>query len=485
MIAGLDVGTTGCKLVVFDLNGNQLYCSYRSYKTIRKDNKQEIDPLVLFEAVKSVLEDCSSKYEITAIGVDSFGEAMLLLDENDTPLGNIILQGDIRGQIEANELVNTLGKEKIESITALEPNYNFGLCKVMWVKKNKPELFAKTKRILMIEDFVIYMLTGNAVIDYSLAVRSLAFDINKLDWSDEILKAVGLNKSLFSKPQPLLKPAGFIKESIKNELNIKNNIIIAPSGHDQISVAIGTGIDNIDKAVDGAGTVECITPIFKEPINYKEMITNHLGIAPFFDYYTTYAYSYCCGCLIDWFRETFLHNVEKEHEFEILEKDFTIGPTNILVLPHFAGAAVPYMDPKSRGMIVGLSLENSLSNIYQSFLEGVAYEMRINMEILEKCNIKPNILVATGGGSNSKKWLQIKANILNKTIYVSADKEAGCKGGAIIAGIISGFFKDLKDGMNKMVKYKEIIKPNFEIVALYDKQFNKYKKLYIFMKGIE
>lgn len=486
MIAGLDLGTTGCKIVVFDLKGNELYRSYELYETIREHGKAEIDANVLFNCVKKVLQDTATKYDITALGVDSFGEAVVLLDEHGTPLTNIITGGDIRGEKEAEELSKKVGKEKIASITGLEPNYVYGGNKALWFKNNEPALFKKVSKILMVEDFIIYMLTGNAVIDYSLATRSMLFDLHTNDWSDEILKAAGFDRKMLSKPAPLGTIAGVVKESLKKELGIKNDIKIIPAGHDQVAVAVGAGVNSVDTAVDGCGTVECVTPLYSNLDHIDEMVKYHYGIAPFFDKYTTYAYSYCSCSLVNWFRSNFLVGIEhnKAVEFVILEKDFTDKPTGILVLPHFMGAAVPYMDPDSKGIIAGLTFEHNFSNIYQAFLEGISYEMKINIDTLKKCGIKFKKLVATGGGAASIKWLQIKANVCNMPIKILSGKEAGCKGGAMIAAASIGIFSSIEEASKKMVKYKGTIRPQKDIVALYKEQYKRYKKLYPMMKGL-
>lgn len=485
MIAGLDIGTTGCKIVVYDLRGNELYRSYQSYITKRDDNKAEIDANTVFNSIKFVLKDCASKYQITALGVDSFGEAIVLLDKDDIPLTNIITGGDIRGEKEAEYLSNKLGKDVISSITGLEPNYAYGINKALWFKNHQPELFKKVNRLLMVEDFAIYMLTGKAIIDYSLATRSMMFDLHINDWSQKILDAAGIDRNWLSKPVKLGTIAGSLKDSLKKELGINNDIKIVPAGHDQISVAVGAGIITNDIAVDGAGTVECITPIYDNLNHLDEMVKYHYGIAPYFDKYTTYAYSYCCGSLINWYKDNFLSGINEDKHYEILEKDFVNKPSGLLVLPHFMGAAVPYMDSNSKGMIVGLTLNHTLSNIYQGFLEGIAYEMKINLDTLKKCGIKPKKLVATGGGASSKKWLQIKANICNMPIKILSIKEAGCKGGAMIAGVATNEYSDIKEATKKMVKYIGIIKPQKEVVALYKEQYKKYKKLYHIVKGLE
>jgi len=484
MIAGLDIGTTGCKIVVFDLKGNELYCAYRRYETVRANGEKEIDPLLLLKYVKEIIKEATDKYSISSIGIDSFGEAIVLLDKDDNPLTNFILGGDVRGASEVEDLIKILGRKEIGEISGLNPDYTCSIFKTMWLKKNRPEIYNRAARIMLVEDYVIYMLTGEAVIEYSLASRTCALDINKLEWSKEIFNAAGVDINLFSEAVPLLSKSIEIKDSIRKELNITEKVFVTPTGLDQVPVAIGCGVNNTAVACDGCGTVQCVTCVFEKPSNYSEFLKNYMGIAPFFDKYSTFAYSFCGCSLVDWFINNFVPNMDKTCVFEQLEKEFKNGPTGLLVMPHFAGASVPYMDPESKGIVYGLSLENSLSEMYKSVLEGIAYEMKVNLSILKKNGIKPRILYATGGGSASNKWLQIKADILNLPIKKVKGKESGCRGSAILAGVTQGLYKSIEEGTKLFVKYGSIIKPNKENVLLYKTQFNKYRKLYNFGKTL-
>lgn len=491
MLAGIDIGTTGCKITVYDEKGNFKFKAYRSYETSRENNKHEINALDIFNGVKEIIKEACEKYEIKAIGIDSFGEAFVMLDENDQPLIPIMTYTDNRGQKEVEYLVSTLGEETIKNITGLKPHRMYSLGKIMWIKNNQPEIYSKTKRILMMEDYVVYMLTGNAVIDYTLATRSMAFDINELSWSKLLLDTAGIDVNLFAVPKKSGSSAGILKENIKNELGISNEISITAVGHDQVAVAIGAGVIKEGLAVDGAGTVECISAIYSSLDEKEHLIKNNYAIVPFLNNdYITYAFSYTSGSLIDWYVKSFIKNAAipgqnlNFNEFEYLESSFVDGPTGLLLLPHFAGAATPYMDTESKGALIGITLETTPANIYQAILEGIAYEMRINLDLLKKGKIRPKKLVATGGGSNSLRWLQIKADILNLPIVVLNSTEAGSRGCAIMAGLSCGVFNSVEDGIKAMVKKKKVIKPNKEMHIKYTDVYKKYKKLYKNVKEI-
>ena len=491
MLAGIDIGTTGCKITVYNEKGKFKFKAYRSYETSRENNKAEINALDIFNGVKEIIKEASKKFEIDAIGVDSFGEAFVMLDENDQPLIPIMTYTDNRGKKEIDYLISKLGEEKISNITGLKPHPMYSIGKIMWIKNNQPEIFNKTKRILMMEDYVVYMLTGNAIIDYTLATRSLAFDINTLSWSKEIFDVAEIDVNLFSQIKKSGSSAGILKENIKKELNINNDITITAVGHDQVAVAIGAGVISEKCVVDGAGTVECISAVYSSLEHKDLLVKNNYAIVPFLDdNYITYAFSYTSGSLIEWYMNTFVRstlgfeNTDIVSEYIYLEKNFVEGPTGLLLLPHFAGAATPYMDTESKGAIIGLTLETTKPQIYKSILEGIAYEMRLNLELLNKAKIKPRRLIATGGGANSNVWLQIKADILNLPIVVLNNNEAGSRGCAIMAGVSCGIYKTVEEGIASMVRRKYTFKPNKENHKKYNEIYEKYKKLYKNVKEI-
>lgn len=485
MFAGLDIGTTGCKIVVYDDIGNELYNVYKNYVPIHSSNGDEINPDELFNAIKYVTKEAFTRFpQIEGLGVDSFGESFVMLDKNDTPLFNIIISSDSRGEKEVKEIINKINEKEVEDITGLKPGASYTLPKLLWVKNNMPEVFSKIDKVLLVEDAVIYLLTKNRYIDYSLATRSMAFDINKLNWSNKLLNLFDINEKYFSKPVPLGYNCGLIEDAVQKELGISTRCQIFTSGHDQVAVAIGAGVINENIASDGAGTVDCITPVFSSLKNKEFFANNNYAIVPFINNnYVTYAYNFTSGSLIDWFIKKILKDNSSD-VFQKLEENFEDLPSKILVLPHFSGAATPYMDHNSRGMIVGLSLASTTSNIYQGLLEGIAYEMKFNIELLKEAGVDIKCVNASGGGSSSSKWLQIKANIYNMPVNKVKGKECGARGGAILSSVSLKRFVSIEEAIDKFVKIEKTFYPNKDAVLLYDKTYQKYKKLYLANKEI-
>ena len=307
------------------------------------------------------------------------------------------------------------------------------------------------------------MLTGSRVIDYSLAARTAAFDIRRLYWSEEILSAAGLDVEMLSTPVPTGSVAGVDADGMRG----------VACGHDQVACAAGAGVFESGVAAEGAGTIECITPVFAEIPETTRFQEDNYCAVPYFGNYVSYAYSYTGGELLRWCRDAICRRGHAEMQSGAYD-----GPTCLLVLPHFAGAATPYMDSGSRGAIVGLSLATTDRDIYLACMEAVAYEMRLNMERLAASGVRFDRLVATGGGAKSNLWMQIKANVLGIPFDTLETEDAGTVGCAMMAGVASGAFADLQAAAEVLVKRTGTFEPDASRHAKYMEVYGRYKKLY-------
>ncbi len=480
-IGGLDIGTTGCKLSVYSDDGGFVYNKYVEYNVTRRGGEHEIDAEMIFDAVCRVIGDVCSVYEVAAIGVTSFGETFVAVDSDGKALLPAMLYTDPRGGIECRELCEKLGEERITEISGAKPHAMYSIAKMIWLKNNFPDIWSKTARIMLIVDFIIYRLCGIAQIDYSLAARTGAFDIQNKCWSREIFDAAGIDDALMSTPVPTGTFAGSIKNDIAEKLGIKDDIKLVTISHDQVSSAVGAGLLSPGKAVDGTGTVECITPMFENVPENKQLYADNYAVVPYvFDgTYVCYAFSFTGGAALKWFRDNFAAKFDgSKNIYAELDKAVSDAPTGLLVLPHFAGAATPYMDNGARAAIVGLTLEHTAEDVYKALMEGVTYEIMLNLERLEAAGILPTQLYATGGGAKSDVWLRIKADITNRPVTAMQADEVGAVGSCMLAGVAIGLYADLHAAAKVFVKERRTYFPDPEKAALYRKYYNAYRGIY-------
>ena len=361
----------------------------------------------------------------------------------------------------------------------------------MWHKNNNSVAFEKCKRILLGEDFIVYTLTGKAQIDYSLAARTAAFDIEKKCWINEVFATAGIDISLMSKPVPTGTVAGKITESLKNELGIDYDITIVSGCHDQVAGMIGSGVFETYQAMDGTGTVECIPVILKEKPADIKFYDGGYSVVPYLgDLYACYALSFTGGATLKWFRDNFAElefkSAEKENKnvYAELDKNVSDKPTGILVLPHFAGAATPYMDNDSKAAFVGVTLETTKYDLYKALMEGTSYEMLLNFNTMKSLTGEIKEIRATGGGATSDVWLQIKADILNTEITALSCKEVGAAGTTALAGVAVGSFERIENTVLKMATVRKVFTPSKENSIIYSELYKKYANLYSAVKGL-
>ncbi len=490
-IAGLDIGTTGCKCTVFDEKGNYLGKAYRDYPVCRSMGSHEIDISAIMEGVYAVIREMAAKFpDIAGLGVTSFGETFVLTDEQGNPLHSAMLYTDPRGAEECRELKVKMGEKNIAHITGLRPHEMYSISKLMWIKRHQPEIYKKAKHAFLMEDYVVFHLTGKAQIDYSLASRTMAFDIHRLDWSDRILEAAGVDRELFSACVPAGSAAGAIRPEVAARTGLWEKARIVSVSHDQVAAAVGAGAFDAKVAVDGAGTVECLTPVYEEMPDIDKMYEGYFSVVPYVfpGTYVAYAFSYTGGALMQWCVETFAGEKcgqAREQGIsvnELLEQEYreghSDGPSGMLVLPHFAGAATPYMDTGSKGAVLGLTTASTAADIYRGCMEGVTYEMYLNYQALTGSGIRFKKLNATGGGAHSSLWMQMKADVLNLPITALKTVDAGTVGSAMLTGVAIGMFRDLKEAAGLMVEETVTYEPRQEIHEKYMQVYERYRRLY-------
>ncbi len=492
LIGGLDVGTTGCKFTVYNTAGEFIHKEYREYDVKRVGGEHEIDGEKIFEAVCDVIRCAAEKYPILAMGVSTFGETFAAVDDRGRVLLPSMLYTDPRGESMCARLCERIGEKKLTRITGVKPHHMYSIPKIMWIKENKPEIYQKIKYIFLIEDFIVYRLTGRRQIDYSLAARTMAFDIRKKQWSKEIFDAAGIDPELMSRPVPTGTAAGTILRELSERLCLSEDVLVVSGGHDQVAAALGAGVFEVGSAVDGTGTVECVTPMFDMVPENEKLYDEGYSVVPYvFDNtYVCYAMSYTGGAALKWFRDGFAAAEKQAAEkagknvFAELDKKVTSEPGSILTLPHLAGAANPYMDGESKCAVIGLTLEHTAIDLYKSLMEGVAYEMLVNVEHLESFGICLSGLCATGGGAASDVWLQIKANILDRPFTTLDAPEAGACGTCMLVAVVMGAARDLNAARKSFVKYKKIFTPQPEIAEKYKKKYAAYRKIYSAVRPI-
>jgi xylulokinase len=486
-IGGLDIGTSGCKVTLFDEKGEIIASAYSEYSASFVYERHELDARVVWKHVQTVLEkaakDCPDELEV--LTVSTIGEPAVLVDSMDNILAPSILYTDPRGAEECVQLVQKMGKKRIMEITGAPAHEMYTLPKLMWMIRYS-DVLERTDKILLFQDFIIYMLTGESVISHSIAARTMAFDIRKKEWSAEILDVAGIDVRKFSKPLPSGVIAGTIKPALAEKMGLSKRLQIVTGAHDQCCAAIGAGIVHRGVSVDGTGTCECISVLLDEPNTSDFMINNDLACVPHAidGKYLTYLLVLTSGAMLKWYRNTFLaHEAELcrqrgENLFQKLDAQAGDMPSGLLVLPQFSASGTPHINFSAKGAVWGLTIGTTAVDLYRALMEGATYQMLMTVETLAYNGIDVGKLRATGGGASSALWLQMKADILGREIESLTSYEAGTAGGMMLAAVAIGRYKNLEDAANRLVKPGRVFRPNLKRRDRYMEYYEKYKKLY-------
>lgn len=495
-VVGLDIGSGGCKCTIFNEDGKVSALSFMEYE-LQSDGHgyYELNPNTVWEAVCHVCKSAISQHkgsDVKALCITSFGESGVLMNKSGQVLYNSLMYSDRRGEQQCQRLTDRLGAKTIMKKSGHSPHPMFSVSKLMWIKDNEPEIFNEADTFLQYSDFILYKLSNEKYIDWSLASRTMLFDVENKKWDSVLLEAAGLKEGMFAKPVQAGKIVATISRQAAELTGFPVGTALLLGGQDQVGAAIGAGILKLGQAVNGMGSVDCITPVFDKPIINSSMAKYGYACVPYAlkDHYVTYAFNFSGGALLRWYRDKFAEHEKSDAEkkgcsvFEVLESMMPKEPTDILVLPHWQGAATPYMDIHSVGAIVGMDMNTDRYVLYRALMEGVAYEAKMNIDALAKAGIKIEHLTACGGGSRSNSWLQLRADIFNIPIDVLEFEEAGTLGAAVMAGVACGMFDDIEDGVQRLVRTKKTYTPNTRNHHRYIGSFSKYKKIYQHIKQI-
>jgi xylulokinase len=491
-LLGIDVGTTGCKAAVFSREGYVLASAYEEYDNLRpRSGWAELDAAEVWEKVKGAVSKAVSEVAsdpIKALAVSSLGEAMVPVTEDRQVLGPSILNFDVRGEEYLGTLGNILADNHLYRINGNTLGNHYGLTKLIWIKEHQPDLYERADKFLLWGSFVPFMLGAEPVVDYSLANRTLLFDLERQGWSEELLELAGLDRSKLPDTAPSGTVMGTVSDSVASELGLPANVSIVTGAHDQCANAVGCGVIREGQAVYGMGTFMCITPVFSRRREPSVMIergvnTEHHAVPGKF---VSFIYNQG-GSLVKWFRDTFATAEHRQAQdagrdvYDDLFAEIPDGVSPTVVLPHFATTGPPQFISDSCGVLAGLRLETSRGDILKGIVEGVTYYLLECVESLPPTGIEIAEYRAVGGGSKSDAWLQMTADILQRPLVRPKVTEAGALGAAIIAGVGCGVFPSYEAGVEAMVNLERSFEPDPRKQALHARRFEKYKRLWPLM----
>jgi xylulokinase len=490
---GIDVGTTGCKAAIFSETGKALAFAYDEYDMVQpRPGWLELDPRDVWARVRRTVAKAvgaAAGDPVTSLAVSSMGEAMVPVSRDGRTLGNSMLLIDGRGEEYLPLLSSGIGAEKLYRITGNILGIQFSLPKMMWMRDHAPEIYGGAWKFLLWSGFVSFMLGAEPTVDYSLANRTLLFDVDSCAWSKEIATVAGIDLSKLPDPVPAGTRIGIVAGPVANELGLAGGTAIVSGTHDQCANALGCGVTDAGSGMSGMGTYLTIVPVFaarKPPdLMMRWGLNTEHHAAP--GRFVSFIYNQG-GLLLKWYRDTFARADRDAAEragrdvYAELIREIPAGPSPVLVLPHFTITGPPEFVTDSSGVIVGLTLGTTRGDILKGIMEGAVFYHKTVVDSIAEAGIAMRELRAVGGGSRSDAWLQITADILGMPVVRAKESEAGCLGAAVLAGAGTGRFSSLAEGVEAMVALGERFEPDSARMRTYQEIFERYRALWPLMK---
>ncbi len=482
---GIDLGTSAMKLLLMDAAGT-------FHNTVTKEYPLEF-PLpgwsqqnpedwkqALLEGVTELLTGFDASL-VAGIGCGGQMHGLVVLDEDDHVIRPAILWNDGRTAKQVDYLNSKIGKERLSELTANIAFAGFTAPKILWMKENEPENFAKIAKIMLPKDYINYILTGVHSCDYSDASGTLLLDVEHKCWSKEMLDICGVTENQMPKLFESYDCIGAVDPKIAEELGIPGTVKVCAGAGDNAAAAVGTGVvgeGGCNISLGTSGTVFISSEKFGvDPNNALHAFAHADGGW------------HLMGCMLSaascnkWLLEDILGTKDYAGEQAPITGG-KLGGNHVFFLPYLMGERSPINDTNARGAFLGMTMDTSRADMVQAVLEGVAFAIRDSVEVARSLGIPINTSKICGGGAKSPLWKQIFANVLNAELEVPASEQGPGMGGAMLAMVACGEYESVKDCCGKLCAVASTVKPEPELSAKYEARYQQFKKIYPAVKDI-
>lgn len=482
---GIDLGTSSVKLLLMDENGvirrivSREYPLYFPHPGWSEQNPQDWMAAVV-EGIRELTQDID-RAQVAGIGAAGQMHGLVVLDENDEVIRPAILWNDGRTQAQTDDLNAKIGKEALTRYTGNIAFAGFTAPKLLWMRENEPENFARISKIMLPKDYINYCMTGVHCTDYSDASGTLLLDVRNKRWSPEMLDICDVREEQLPQLYESYESVSTLKPQMAKELDLHAGVLVAAGAGDNAAAAVGTGTVGEGKCNISLGTSGTI---FISSRTFRGDKANALHAFAHAD-----GGFHLMGCMLSaascnkWFMEDILKTEDYgvEQEKIVPEK---LGQNHVYYLPYLMGERAPHNDAAARSCFIGMTMDTTRADMTQAVLEGVAFGIRDSLEAARALGVDIHSSMICGGGAKSPLWKKMMANILNLRLTEPETEQGPGYGGAILAAVACGAFSSVAEAAEKLVKITAKIDPDPKLAALYDARYRTWHKLYPALKPI-
>lgn len=491
LLLGIDIGTTGSKVVLIAPNGNIIATSINEYPVyIPRPNWSEQNPEDWFKAtiegIKQVLKKSrTNPNQIAGIGLTGQMHGLVILDNKNNVLRNCILWNDQRTVKECIKINSIIGAKRMIKIAGKPCLPSFTAGKILWVKNNEPEKYKNIAHILLPKDYVRFKLTDVLCMDVADASGTCLFDVAKRNWSEEIISGLKIKRDWLPPVYESPVICGYVSKSAAKLTGLKQGTPVVAGAGDQAAQAIGTGIyepGTVSVTIGTSGVVFAAIDKYQ----YDPTGRLHTYCHATFDMWHLMGVMLSAGGSFRWLRDLLYKNEKLYAEkkgidiYDMMTREaekISPGAEGLLFLPYLSGERTPHPDPYARGVFFGLSLKHSRPHLARAVIEGITFGLKDCLELLKDMGIRFNRVRVSGGGARSLLWRKIMANVFDLDIVTVNATEGAAFGAALLAGVGTGIYKNAKEGCKMTIYETGITKPGRDI-EIYQEYYKLYKSLY-------
>lgn len=495
-LLGIDIGTTGVKTLLINRRGSVVGVSIKEYSLdMPQAGWAEQDPgdwwrAVIF-SVRDVLRTSGiPPADITGIGLSGQMHGSVFLDNDNSVLRPCILWCDQRTEAECAYIERKIGRKRLIRLAGNPALTGFTAGKVLWVKKNEPDIYRKIRKVLLPKDYIRFRLTGAFATEVSDASGTLFLDVKNRRWSRQVMEESGVPLSFMPECRESTEISGTITQEAGRLTGLKTGTPVVGGGGDQAAQAIGTGIVRPGVVSINIGTSGVVFAYSAKP-QFDPLGRIHTFCHAVPHKWHVMGVMLAAGGSLRWFRD----NLGQEEARAARQKGIDpyaalievarkvpAGAEGLVFLPYLSGERTPYADPYARGIFFGLGLRHTKGHMIKAVLEGVCFGLRDSLGIIEEVGIPVKEIRVTGGGARSKAWIQMLSDVLNRDVVTVEPAEGSAYGAALIAGMGAGIYADAEDACNSTIRTKAAYKPSPENASIYSRRYGLFRSLYKSLK---